>query len=189
MKNANMSCRATVLALPVLMLLWGWCSPAFSSTGDQPAWSGVVTYVVDGDSVHVRPDAGGKPVHIRMDGIDAPEICQPGGRTASDALRLRALGQRVAVHGRRQDDYGRLLARIELKDQDLGMWMVTKGQAWSYRYRNNPGPYALQQRRAQAAGVGLFSRAHAVPAVYPGVFRKQHGTCYPLKRAGAPPGP
>lgn len=181
MKHTTSPCRATALTLLAFTALWAWCSPAFSSTRAQPTWSGVVTYVVDGDSVHVRPAGGGKPVRIRMDGIDAPEICQPGGRTARDALKHRALGQRVAVHGRRHDDYGRLLARIELNDHDLGQWMVTKGQAWSYRYRNNPGPYALQQRRAQAAGVGIFSRTHVAPAVYPGVFRKQHVSCYPLK--------
>lgn len=179
MKHTTSPCRATALALLAFTALWAWCSPAFSSERSQPGWSGVVTYVVDGDSVHVRPAGGGKPVRMRMDGIDAPEICQPGGRTARDVLKRRALGQRVAVHGRRHDDYGRLLARIDLKDQDLGQWMVTKGQAWSYRYRNKPGLYALQQRRAQAAGIGIFSRTHAAAAVYPGVFRKQHGTCYP----------
>lgn len=169
-------------AVPVLLAfaaLWGCSWPAVSSARDLPVWSGVVTYVVDGDSVHVRPAGGGRPLRIRVDGIDAPEICQPGGQTAREALARRALGQRVAVHGQRHDDYGRLLARIELKDHDLGQWMVATGQAWSYRYRSNAGPYAQQQRRAQAAGLGVFSRAHAVPAVYPGLFRKQHGTCYP----------
>jgi micrococcal nuclease len=185
MKNTYRSCRATVLALLVLMVLGGRSPPAFSSTRDQPVWSGIVTYVVDGDSIHVRPSGGGPPVHIRVDGIDAPEICQPGGRAARDALKRRALGQLVVVNGRRHDDYGRVLAKIELHDHDLGKWMVATGQAWSYRHRSSPGPYATQQRLAQAGGLGIFSRAHAVPAVYPGVFRKQHGTCYPPNQRGA----
>lgn len=185
MKNTHRSCRATVLALLVLMVLGGRSFPAFSSTRDSPAWSGVVTYVVDGDSIHVRPSGGGPPVRIRVEGIDAPEICQSGGRAARDALERRALGQEVAVNGRQRDDYGRVLARIELDNHDLGAWMVATGQAWSYRYRGNPGPYALQQRRAQARGLGIFSQAHPSPAVYPGVFRKQHGTCYLLNQRGA----
>lgn len=189
MKNTSLSCLATVLVLMVLMATGGWCSPAFSSTRDQPVWSGVVTYVVDGDSLHVRPAGGGQPVRIRVEGIDAPEICQPGGRAARDALQRRALGQFVVVNGRQHDDYGRVLAKIELDHHDLGQWMVATGQAWSYRYRGSPGPYALPQRHAQAGGLGIFSRAHAAPAVYPGVFRKQHGSCYPLKQAGTPPGP
>lgn len=181
MKKTNWLCRPSVQVVLAFAALWGWSSPAFSSAPDLPAWLGVVTYVVDGDSVHVRPADGGRPVRIRVDGIDAPEICQPGGQTAREALKRRALGQRVAVHGKRHDDFGRLLARIELKDRDLGQWMVVTGQAWSYRYRSNKGPYALQQRRAQAEGLGIFSRTHAVPAVYPGMFRKQHGTCHPQR--------
>jgi endonuclease YncB( thermonuclease family) len=181
MKNATSSCRAAllaVLAFTTFAILVAWCSPALSSAREQRGWSGVVTYVVDGDSIHVRPAGGGKPIHIRMDGLDAPEICQPGGRMARAALAHRALGRQVVVYGRRHDDYGRLLARVHLKNDDLGKWMVVKGHAWSYRHRKNPGPYAVQQRHAQAAGTGIFSPTHAAPAVYPGTFRKQHGTCY-----------
>ncbi|MGH8832006.1 MAG: thermonuclease family protein [Polaromonas sp.] len=165
----------TVLAVAALL---AWCSPACAAARSRATWWGVVTYVVDGDTVRVRPSGGGKPVSIRVDGIDAPEICQPGGVSSRDALKRRALGQRVAVHGRRHDDYGRLLARVVLNGEDLGEWMVTQGQAWSYRYRKQAGPYALQQRRATAAGLGLFSRAHAAPPVYPRAFRKRHGACH-----------
>lgn len=178
MKKMNLSCSAKSLAVLVLAVLLPWCSPAFASERYQAAWWGVVTYVVDGDTVHVRPIGGGKPVSIRVDGIDAPEICQSGGTASRDALKRRSLGQRVAVHGRQHDDYGRLLARIVLDDEDLAGWMVAQGLAWSYRYRNNAGPYALEQGRAEAAGRGMFSPTYAVPPVYPRVFRKQHGSCY-----------
>lgn len=154
------------------------CVPARASAPTQAMWMGVVTYVVDGDTVWVRPADGGKPVSVRVDGIDAPEICQPGGGISRDALKRRALGQRIAVFGRHHDDYGRLLARLELNGDDLGQWMVSQGQAWSYHYGRRPGPYALQQGRAKAAGLGLFSRSHAMPPVYPRAFRKQHGPCH-----------
>jgi micrococcal nuclease len=178
MENMTPLYRATALTLLVFAALLAWCSPACSSVPPQATWWGVVTYVVDGDTVHVRPVDGGKPVSIRVDGIDAPEICQPGVASSRDALKQRALGQRVAVHGRLHDDYGRLLARIVLNDEDLGEWMVAQGLAWSYRYSNNAGPYAVEQRRAKAAGLGLFSRVHAASPVYPRAFRKQHGSCY-----------
>lgn len=178
MKNMNLSCSAKYLVVLAFSALLAWGSPAFALARYQAAWWGVVTYVVDGDTVHVRPADGGKPVSIRVDGIDAPEICQSGGTASRDALKRRALGQRVAVYGRQQDDYGRLLARIVLDDEDLGAWMVAQGLAWSYRYRNSAGPYALQQGRAEAAGRGMFSPAQALPPVYPRVFRKQHGSCY-----------
>ena len=151
---------------------------ALAAPRPQADWSGVVSYVVDGDSVRVRPPDGAKPVSIRLEGIDAPEICQAGGRQARDALKRQVLGQRVAVYGRVRDDYGRLLARIELRGEDQGRWMVAHGQAWSYRYRNSAGPYAAEQRRAQLAGAGIFSALYpSRRPVNPREFRKRHGPC------------
>ncbi|MBW8723218.1 MAG: thermonuclease family protein [Polaromonas sp.] len=165
----------------IALASFGWIAgpaTAFAAPPAKAAWSGVVTYVVDGDTVRVRPPGGGKPVSVRIDGIDAPEICQAFGPDSRDALMRRVLGKRVKVHGKRHDDYGRLLARIELNGDDTGQWMVARGMAWSYRFRSSPGPYAAQQRRAKAAGLGMFSPANGVPPVYPAQFRKQHGSCY-----------
>ena len=153
-------------------------SSALALTASRAPWSGVVTYVIDGDTVQVRTPEGGKPVSIRIDGIDAPEICQSGGTVARDALKRKVLGKRVVVYGKAHDDYGRLVARIVLKGEDQGQWMVANGLAWSYRYHNNAGPYAVQERLAQTAGLGLFSPAYALAPAYPGKFRKQHGSCY-----------
>ena len=147
----------------------------------EAAWMGTVSYVVDGDTIRVRPLGGGKPVSVRLEGIDAPEICQPGGPASRDALKRRVLRQKVSVLGRRHDTYGRMLAPVNFEGQDLGEWMVSKGQAWSYRYRNSVGPYILQERRARAAGLGLFSQSSAIAAVSPvepRKFRKDHGSCY-----------
>ncbi len=178
MENTVRLLRPKALVTLALAATLGWCPSATPAEMPEALWWGVVTYVVDGDTVHVRPDDGGKPVSVRVDGIDAPEICQPGGVASRDALGQRALGQRVAVHGRYQDDYGRLLARIVLNDEDLGQWMVAQGLAWSYRYRRSAGPYAMQQGLAQAEQRGIFSPIYAVSAVYPRMFRKQHGSCY-----------
>ena len=142
------------------------------------AWPGIVTYVVDGDTIRVRPAAGGKPVSIRIQGIDAPEICQPGGALARDALMRRLLGKRVAVHGQYHDDYGRLLAKVVFGGEDAGKWMVASGMAWSYRSRGNAGPYAREQKRAQVARLGVFASAKGAPPVYPAQVRKQHGSCH-----------
>jgi micrococcal nuclease len=152
--------------------------PARTASPPIAAWPGIVTYVVDGDTVRVRPVAGGKPVSIRIQGIDAPEICQPGGALARDALMRRLLGKRVAVHGQYHDDYGRLLARVVFSGEDAGKWMVTNGMAWSYRSRGNAGPYARAEKRAQAAKLGLFASTKGAPPVYPALYRKQHGSCH-----------
>ena len=82
--------------------------------------------VVDGDSLWVRPP-GGAPVRLRLAGLDAPEICQPGGTASRDALARRAMHQRVVVVVRREDDYGRGLARLESAGEDTNAWLVRAG--------------------------------------------------------------
>ena len=37
------------------------------------AWQGTVTWVTDGDTLWVRPDAGGRARKLRLKGVDAPE--------------------------------------------------------------------------------------------------------------------
>jgi micrococcal nuclease len=169
--------RARWLAL---VLVAACCGAApFSLSAAEPQrtrWPGVVTYVVDGDTVRARPLKGGKPVSIRVDGIDAPEICQNGGDASRDALKRRVLGRQVVIESRSRDDYGRLLGKVLLDGADVGEQMVKDGHAWSYRYRSSGGPYAAQQQLAESARRGLFA-ANAAPAIYPRVFRKQHGAC------------
>jgi micrococcal nuclease len=84
-------------------------------------------------------------------------------------------GQAVTVAASGHDDYGRTLARLRVRGRDVGGWMVAHGHAWSYRYRRNAGPYARQQRQAQAAQLGLFVDPGAQE---PRDFRQQHGTCH-----------
>lgn len=141
-------------------------------------FAGKVTYVSDGDTLWVQPDTGGPPRKLRVDGIDAPEICQTGGEAARAVLTRRALHQRVEVKVRRNDIYGRGLARIQLNGDDLGGQMVREGQAWSYRWRRDAGPYAAQEALARQSGRGLF--ASGQPEL-PRDFRKRHGSCYPAK--------
>lgn len=136
---------------------------------------GTVSYVSDGDTLWVRPDAGGVPRKLRIDGIDAPEICQAGGPASRDALAQLALRRRVEVTVRRDDDFGRGLARLRIDGEDLGAQMVRAGQAWSYRWRRHPGPYATEEATARAARVGLFEDGGAEP---PRDFRKRHGSCH-----------
>jgi endonuclease YncB( thermonuclease family) len=149
--------------------------------GAGQAWRGTVTRVSDGDTLWVRPEAGGKPVKIRIDGIDAPEICQAGGQAARAALAQRVRGHRLEVVARRMDDYGRTVAGLHLDGEDIAGWMVSQGHAWSSRFGREDASYAPQQQRAQAAGRGLFADRSALE---PRLFRKRHGPCHPEIRLG-----
>lgn len=137
-------------------------------------FAATVSYVSDGDTLWVQPHAGGPPRKLRIDGIDAPEICQTGGEAARHELARRALRRPVMVTVRRHDSYGRGLARIVLDGRDLGADMVDAGHAWSYRWRHNPGPYAAHEARARQAGRGLLALEQAER---PRDFRQRHGSC------------
>ena len=143
------------------------------------AQTGVVTYVVDGDTVWVQIGAHDKPLKVRIQGIDAPEICQAGGVQAQAALRARVMGQRVTVTSSSHDDYGRAVGTLHAQGQDVARWLVANGHAWVYSYRRQKAAYADEFAQAQAARRGAFSDAQAVE---PRVFRKAHGPCYSSKK-------
>jgi len=148
---------------------------AFAAAADARSLQGRVTHVNDGDTIWVRPDAGGAPVQVRLLGIDAPEICQAFGVQARGALKERLLHRNVVLDVRAQDAYKRTLARVSVRGQDVGAWLVEGGWAWSSGFRHRAGPYAQEERTARGERRGLW--AGDTPR-NPRVFRKQHGSCY-----------
>jgi len=149
---------------------------ALVATAHAQVFDAVVTRVSDGDSVRVQPVDGGPPRVLRLLGMDAPETCQRHGPQAREALAGQVQGQRVRVHATTLDRYQRLLARLETaQEPDVGAWMVVHGHAWSYRWRDNPGPYAQEQAEARQAHRGLW--AGATPQE-PRAFRREHGPCH-----------
>ena len=137
--------------------------------------TGVVTRVVDGDTLWVKTSANTQPIKVRIQGIDAPEICQLGGVQAREALKRKALGQSVTVTSRAHDDYGRTIGAVHMQGQDIGRWLVAQGHAWVYAYRYKKGPYADEFQQAQSAKRGIFINASEEPRL----FRKRHGSCQP----------
>lgn len=133
-----------------------------------------VTRVSDGDTLWVSPLDGGRYRKLRLDGVDAPEICQAGGDEARQALTDRLLHQVVWVHERRRDDYGRGLVRIRDGGGDVASWLVQEGLAWSYRWGRGGGPFEEEESRARAHRKGLFANADAEE---PRIFRRRHGPC------------
>jgi endonuclease YncB( thermonuclease family) len=175
-KKKEMRMTARRMGVVVFWLLWALLGlTSAAQAASRVVWQGTVTHVTDGDTLWVRPLHEGAPRQIRLDGIDAPEICQQYGEQSRAALAARVQGQRVQVRGRHADQYGRLLARVSMQGDDVGGWMVSLGHAWSYRYRNSPGPYASLESRSKAAGRGLFAQANPER---PRDFRKRHGSCH-----------
>jgi endonuclease YncB( thermonuclease family) len=132
-----------------------------------------VSHVTDGDTLSVRAGRNA-PMQVRLLDLDAPEACQAFGADAGAALRRRVLGETVRVRARAKDDYGRQLARIEHRGEDIGRWLVRNGYAWSARFHGRSGPYASLEAQARRERKGLWG--HAQPED-PRSFRQRHGPC------------
>jgi endonuclease YncB( thermonuclease family) len=155
----------------VVCWLWGSCLAQAGET-----WSGWVSWVMDGDTVLLVRAGQSEPVKLRIDGVDAPESCQPGGMASRDELIRLVLRKQVLVSDLGQDSYGRQIGRLSVEGVDVGAELVRSGMAWAYRFRTGRGPYAALQREAQKDKKGLFSAAEA--AMSPPVFRRFHGACH-----------
>ncbi len=138
------------------------------------AMTGQATHISDGDTLWVRLADGGKPIKLRLQGMDAPEICQAGGTAARDALAKLVEQQELQVESFGRDSWGRTLARVSVAHHDIGARLVQDGHAWSDRFRNDPGPYADEEMNARRARRGLHAQ---LGAIRPRDFRQHHGPC------------
>jgi endonuclease YncB( thermonuclease family) len=147
---------------------------ALGAPAGARALHAVVTHVTDGDTVWIRPAGAGAALQLRLQDIDAPEICQAFGRQARGALAARVLRRRVWVVIRARDVYQRAVGRINLQGDDVGAWLVADGYAWSAQSLRGPAAYAQEEAVARSRRLGLWS---APAPVDPRNFRKQHGPC------------
>ena len=99
--------------------------PAYLAPGQT--FAGPVTYVGDGDSLCVA--VGKTPdqwVEVRLADFYAPELSEPGGKAAKQALQRIALGERlVCIAGRRT--YDRVAAKCTLRGVPVSALMRRAG--------------------------------------------------------------
>ena len=145
---------------PVWVLAWVLAVPGGASA-QGASFEARVTRVSDGDSLWVRPLDGGAPRRVRLQGIDAPEICQPGGRAARDALAARLERATVTVRPQAEDDYGRQLAVIVWRGEDINRWLVREG--WAVAYTRYSWRYLPQQALAWWEGRGIWQGRFDTP--------------------------
>lgn len=165
-----------VKAFALLVVLFCTASTlrAGAVRSDADVWTGWVSWVADGDTLLVLPELAHEPVKVRLDGIDAPESCQPGGSASRDAMIGLVQRKTVRVFVRGTDSYGRVLGRVEVDGRDVAADMVVQGMAWAYRFRESSGPYAALERQARKQKRGVFAEPQAMT---PRVFRQFHGSC------------
>lgn len=127
---------------------------------ENPALEGVVTKVIDGDTLRVQLTEG--PVTVRLAEIDAPESIQPGGGAATRALDSRILGEKVSLRVSSRDDDERIVAVVFLGDENINAWMVKQGHAWAYRGNAREPDYCVWENAARSLRRGLWSEKHWV---------------------------
>lgn len=175
-KNVWLLCVVRALVWPALC----WAQVAVpgvvvgSAQGAPLDFDARVTRVADGDTLWVKPLAGGGYLKLRLDGMDAPEVCQTGGPAARDALVSHVLHQVVSVRVRAWDSYGRALAQVHLGGDDVAAALVRHGHAWSSRWQGGLGPYAAEETKARAQRQGVFAQDGAET---PRDFRRRYGPC------------
>lgn len=120
-----------------------------------------------------RPEFKDKTIHIRIAGVDAPEIshfgkpAQPYGSEALSFLTSLTLGRYVRAQIYRRDQYERVVASVSVWKwgvwkKDVGLEMLKNGMATVYEakfgseFGNKEEIYRRAQEKAQSKGVGMW---------------------------------
>lgn len=160
-------------------------TPAVVTNNVQLVIEGKVINVHDGDTVTVL-DQNNKKFHIRLQGIDAPELKQAFGTVSQQNLSQMVLGKQVSIFWNKVDKYRRTVGTIRIDGQDMNVEQVKAGLAWhfkKYADEQEPGDritYAAAEQQARAAKLGLWQDPN--PTV-PGDWRQE----VKAKRWGPPP--
>ena len=120
----------------------------FSNIIFSQEYTGIITKVIDGDTVHMSSD--NQLIKVRLRYIDAPEIGQAYGIKAKDFLKNLVLNQTVTVSSSYNDRYGRMIGDIYIYNTRENIYvnakMIKSGNAWVYKtYRNNKYLINLEQ--------------------------------------------
>jgi endonuclease YncB( thermonuclease family) len=143
----------------------------------QAELKGLVVVISDGDTLTLRVE--GKNVRVRLDGVDAPELAQPYGKSARRSLAELCRGKEASAVERGKDEEGRTLASVRCAEVDVNAEQVRRGMAWVHlRYLPLGSPLYEFETNARLRRVGLWRASSPVP---PWEWRQQR-----MKKAGKP---
>jgi len=114
-----------------------------------------VVRVADGDTLEAIVRGESRPIRIRLEGVDAPELGEVFSREAQRFLQALVAKVSVRVTGRDLDNYGRLVARVAAGGLDASTALVRAGLACHAYARD--AALAREESQARAVGVGFWA--------------------------------
>jgi micrococcal nuclease len=182
--------RATLTALLCLLALTCAVTAGLATAAPAGAFTqkGVVTEVVDGDTLRIRL-VNGTSERVRLIGLDAAERGACFADQAAARARQLALSKPVVLRGdatqATRDRYGRLLAYAWLPGgRDLGYQLVAGGFARVYVYRDpfqRLSAYRNAEGKAKAGPVGAWKACGSttIRPVVPAPTPAPTSSCHP----------
>lgn len=135
------------------------CTAAELSGSSKPI-EVTITRVLDGDTIKAK--APSSELTVRLWGIDAPELDQPGGKAAQEKLlELAPQGSKTFVYPVGNDIYGRTVAAIGSKNLWAhNMTLVAYGMAYHVDKYESANNYCLSegQKMAQTWREGVWKQ-------------------------------
>ena len=131
---------------------------------------GKVVHVVDGDTIHIKNRNLGL-IKIRLSEIDTPELDQPFGIEAKNALKKLVDNKIVKVKKVTIDRYKRIVAIIYINDTEINYFLVKNGYAWCYEYYNHREKIKNAEKIAKKKKIGLWAKENFKP-IPPWKWRK-----------------
>ena len=163
-------------ALLCLALLLPMAAEALIKGSTEPSQQCLVVGIADGDTLTARCGTSDnyRQVKVRLAGIDAPEKAQAFGNASKQHLSDLCFQRQAVIKIRLVDRYGRSVADVECKGQDVGESQVKAGMAWVYtQYAQGYTRLPQLQITAQTSKRGLW--ADKTP-VAPWEFRRPSAT-------------
>ena len=147
--------------IPALFFL---CS-ALSSFGQL---TGRVVSIADGDTFRML--VGKQQVRVRLHGVDCPEKAQDFSIAAKDLLSKLIFNKTVTVTKKDVDQYGRIIAIVNVGSINVNEELLRKGLAWHYTYYDKNPTWKVLEAQAKAKKIGLWSKSSPIA---PWTFRKE----------------
>ena len=124
-----------------------------------------VEKIIDGDTILVTYKS--KKIRLRLWGIDTPEYHQAYSRVARNLTSKLVAGTTVTLQVKDWDDYGRMVAVVNLADNKcLNEILVKEGVAWVHIYYCKEAicdEWRNYEKRARRQRIGLWYDKAPVP--------------------------